>query len=228
MSRSTALLAAVLLGMFGLHAFARETRLLSAHEPWAVDGHFARGGVHPISDGTALARSEAIGTSPLLWGSFVGDDVHTGTLRSPPFEAPSLLALFVTGYPAAPGNSLFLQRERDGARHPLSTSSPGQSWREARFWLPGGFRGESVRLVVVDEATRARSWLGVSTPRAITAAAWVGHWIDETSPVPTAALALFCIAPPLLFSARRSLAWRRWYCSRCRACRRRRSPRRTL
>jgi hypothetical protein len=193
--RPASLLAALLLGWAALHLLATETPVVDARTGWQVEGHFAPGGIFPISDESTLARSPVFEASTPLWGSFAGDERHTGLLRSPSFEAPRFLGLFVTGYPRSTGISLFLERNSDGLRYPLRVASPGPIWRDARFALPRGFRGEDVRLVAIDEAKQQDGWLGLAMPRALSSGAWLVGWMRDRSPIsPGRGFALLLLA----------------------------------
>lgn len=138
--------------------------IISDHSGYSVVGDFARDGTFPLkndSDQIIKSLSENIA----LWGSWTGEDSHLGQLRSPTFEAPAILSLFVAGYPHNRGNELFVENIQTHEKLNLKvTELPGERWIEKKWILPNSWWGSSIQVVAIDGATEVAGWLGVSTP----------------------------------------------------------------
>ncbi|MBV9302305.1 MAG: hypothetical protein JOY62_18110 [Acidobacteriaceae bacterium] len=146
----------------------RARTLISPSGQWKISGKFIPHGVYPT---TKLESSVKPGElkDMIFWGSWAGDDRNTGELVSPVFRAPSILELYVSGYPSKPRNGIFLEREDTHARQQLLLSTnlePGERWVKLDWMLPSSLSGKNIHLVAVDNETAPGGWLGVSTPRA--------------------------------------------------------------
>ena len=101
-----------------------------------------------------------------VWGSFCGkgnDDV--GRAESEEFVAPSVLNLYLAGYPGLPGRRLILKNVASGEERELTpVSTPKEEWRFNSLPVPSEWLGQRVRLVAEDEATGPFGWLGFSQP----------------------------------------------------------------
>jgi len=162
----------------GLAAFlpARASNLVAEPTGWTTQGCF-----NPVaSNGESsfnyqFSAHERVGVN--LWKSRCGDDADTGELRSPSFEAPVVLELFIAGHIGAPdmsGLQLFLEREEDHRRIPLKVwRAPIDRWMKVHWWVPVELRGKTVRFVAVDQQGGLGGWLGVSNPRQLSVVNYV-------------------------------------------------------
>ena len=126
--------------------------------PAKTAGSFQRDGEFP---GEPLAGAHGLRT----WGSWGGDDLHTGRLELGPFPAPSTLRFAAGGYPARAGNQLYVERTDPKARLPVATGPDiGERWRMLEFVPPADWIGRPVVLVADDAATQIGGWLAVSEP----------------------------------------------------------------
>lgn len=144
--------------------FSSEYPLVTENKNWSVTGQFTINGTYP-SDRSEIKSIVSRSKDIVLWGSWTGDDKHTGKLVSPAFKAPTILSLFVAGYPNASGNELFLERIDDRQRLMLKVVDPHEHWEDNKWLLPFSWRGTKIRLVAIDGATAPAGWLGVSSPR---------------------------------------------------------------
>ena len=133
---------------------------------YTVTDDFAVDGTFPIAP-KQVKSLRAQASDILLWGSWTGDDAHTGKLISPAFSAPRILSLFVAGYPNAPNNQLMLRQVDTGIEIPFVLSDPRESWQRISTTLPANWRGSRVQIVAVDGETGLAGWLGVSSPLSI-------------------------------------------------------------
>src|SRR4028118_1726916 len=101
---------ALLIISIGLLSILKLERvLLPEKTSYSITGDFAADGSFPPNSSLAT-DIKSHNKNLILWGSWTGDDKHTGKLVSPAFKAPTILDLFVTGYPNVPGNELFLEK----------------------------------------------------------------------------------------------------------------------
>ena len=136
----------------GDHAPALPSLPVQASGSFQRDGHFPG---EPFPAGGALRT----------WGSWSGDDVHTGRLELGPFPCPARLRLAVGGYPGRPGNTLVLEHPASGTRLPVPAPADiGERWRTTELVPPSAWLGQPVRLVATDEARQLGGWLALSEP----------------------------------------------------------------
>ena len=155
---------ALLIISIGLLSILKIERVsLPEKTSYSITGNFAADGSFPPNDSLAT-DIKSHNKNLILWGSWTGDDKHTGKLVSPAFKAPSILTLFVTGYPNLPGNELFLEQIDTKDKLKLKTGNPGEKWINTKWILPDKWRGSMIRLVAIDNATVVTGWLGVSSP----------------------------------------------------------------
>jgi hypothetical protein len=148
---------------------ARTRNLIPKGAEWKTTGKFVVQGVYPSTKLDAGVKVDAL-RNVVFWGSWAGDDRNTGELISPTFRAPSILEMFVAGYPTKSGNGIFLEREDTHARMPVRIPAyfePREHWEELYWMLPSGWREKAVRLIAVDQETGSGGWLGISSPRAL-------------------------------------------------------------
>lgn len=96
------------------------------------------------------------------WRSYCSaGDNDTGWMASQPFIARSKLPLYVTGYPGSPEIRLALQNLNTLRQLPLQFDTvPAETWRLYYFPLPPEWKGQPVRLLAEDRATRPGGWVG--------------------------------------------------------------------
>jgi hypothetical protein len=124
----------------------------------ATEGGFARDGHFPGErlDGAGALR---------FWGSWSGDDAHTGRLALGPFPAPVTLRFAVGGYPTRPGNALWIERVDTLERQAITlVTDIGERWRREEVHLPAGWVGAPVRIVAQDDARQLGGWFALSEP----------------------------------------------------------------
>jgi len=160
-NRRVAAVAIALLACLALQLAVVITRQISpafTELPAKTAGSFQRDGEFP---GEPLAGAHGLRT----WGSWGGDDVKTGRLELGPFPAPPTLRFAAGGYPARPGNGLYLERADTQARLPVATGNDiGERWRMLEVVPPTDWIGRPVRLVAEDAARQIGGWLAVSEP----------------------------------------------------------------
>jgi hypothetical protein len=118
---------------------------------------FCRDGAYP--------KTAWQGSSPppgiVVWGSFcqAGDNT-TGWMATNQFVADSYLSLYLAGYPGSLGVRLALENLQTGRQLPLQVEPfPRESWHLYQFPLPHEWKGQAVRLLAEDSATRPAGWL---------------------------------------------------------------------
>jgi hypothetical protein len=102
----------------------------------------------------------------VVWGSFCqsGDD-GTGWMASGAVTAGSFLSVYLAGYPGSLNVRLAVENLQTGRQLPLEVeNAPGDSWRLFHFPLPSQWRGQPVRLLVEDHATKPLGWVGFTEP----------------------------------------------------------------
>jgi hypothetical protein len=148
--------------------------LISGESGYSVTGDFAVEGHPPIRDSHVRANQDLV-----LWGSWMGDAKHTGQLISPVFKAPSILSLFLSGYPDTSRNALFVERTDTQTRLKLKAGRIGENWVDLKWTLPTSWHGKPIRIVAIDEDTTVPiGWFGISSPRAIN---WFGYVRSQLS-----------------------------------------------
>ena len=158
--RSALAASSVLVAAWG----ANLIRQTEQHAP-AMPGLAARTAGSFQRDGHFPGEPFVLGASLRTWGSWSGDDAHTGRLELGPFPAPTHLRLAVGGYPGRPGNSLHLEHPASGTRIPIPVPADiGERWRTAELSLPSGWLGQPVLLVAHDDARQLGGWLALSEP----------------------------------------------------------------
>lgn len=160
---SFAAAALVLLGNFALRV--PHNRPLLAPSDYQVSGSFVPNGA-PAT--TRWLRNEekqpAFGSSPAAGR-------EGGNLASQLFAAPARLELFLSGYPSAQGNQLFLQTAATDEKLILQIADdPGEEWRRYSWRLPASWQGRQVRLLAENHSTAMQGWFGLTLPRGHTAA----------------------------------------------------------
>lgn len=109
----------------------------------------------------------------------------TGSLTSPPFQAPRILSVLTGGFPGEPDNRLFLEQVATQERLNLQSGRPGNRWLQAHWRIPRSWQGKAVRLVAVDGATREDGgWIGLSTPLAVSEQSLLRHQFFSLGLVP--------------------------------------------
>ncbi|MES2696238.1 MAG: hypothetical protein V4773_22390 [Verrucomicrobiota bacterium] len=127
--------------------------------PSQIEGSFTRDGQYP---GEALANAFDVRS----WGSWSGDDAHTGVIRFGPLRAPARLRVAFSGYPLNQGIQLFLERTDTKARLPIYTENVGERWQVKIFTIPADWIEQEVVFTAVDNSTAMYGWMGVSEPLA--------------------------------------------------------------
>ena len=198
---SFALLIFLLIGVFSLTPeFAASHNLVSDRSSYSIEGNFEIDGTFPINE-KSVARSRKQYEDILLWGSWAGDDSHTGKLLSPAFAPPKILSLFVAGYPNSPGNQLYLERIDTKERLPFVLKDPGEDWVKVCIALPVTWRDRKVQIVAIDDATSIAGWLGVSSPLSESTLGMLCAQIASTLIVPIYAIHfLLFLLPGLLLA----------------------------
>ena len=84
-----------------LHFGARSRNPIPKAAKWKTTGKFVVQGVYPSTKFDVGVNVGAL-SDMIFWGSWAGDDRNTGELASPTFRAPSILGMFVAGYPTKP------------------------------------------------------------------------------------------------------------------------------
>ncbi len=104
---------------------------------------------------------------PVRWGSWSGNEAHTGVWHSAPFEVRArYLVIPVIGYPHRDGNRLIIEPvDRSGRVIVYTDANPGEQWGR---WIVDmrGMEGQKVRLAAVDGATDWGGWFGFGAPYA--------------------------------------------------------------
>lgn len=147
-----------------ISVFSSEHTLVTGSTNWSVTGQFTINGSYPSNESeisSIISRNKDI----VLWGSWSGDDKHSGELISPAFKAPTILSMFVAGYPNVSGNELFLERIDNHQRLTLKALDPLERWADIKWLLPPNWRGTKIRLVAIDGTIEPGGWLGISSPR---------------------------------------------------------------
>jgi hypothetical protein len=130
---------------------------------WSVIGGFTINGEYN-SDKKELTPVLKHSKEIKLWASWSGSDKNTGTLVSKVFNAPGKIGLFIVGYPNFIGNQLYLEQVSTKKRLTVTSENPTEYWKESWITMPDNWVNTKVRVVAVDNTTRMRGWLGVSTP----------------------------------------------------------------
>jgi hypothetical protein len=130
-------------------------------------GGFVREGEYPTTTGVDRLLGDR-------YGSWSGDDAHTGTLVSSAFVAGPGLEFSVAGYPSHAGLALYLTNERTGERLALvkPPPDPREVWTLWTFRLPHAWRGATVRFHADDRSTAHEGWVGVADVRTSSLAGW--------------------------------------------------------
>lgn len=102
----------------------------------------------------------------VAWGSYCGlGDNGTGWMASKPVAAGSYLTLYLAGYPGSADVRLAVENVQTGRQLPLQVAiAPGETWRLYHFPLPFQWKGQLVRLLAEDGATRPAGWFGFTEP----------------------------------------------------------------
>lgn len=151
-----ALLACAAAG-FGV-VLAREDAAAQVPISSAVTGVFTPDGQYStVGTFTVAPKARA-------WGSWAGTDTNRGTLTLGPFTAQRRLAFGVAGYPKNEDNGIYLERTSTGERLRLPIENVGETWRWFEFVPFDDWRGESVRLIAIDDAGGWGGWLAVTEP----------------------------------------------------------------
>lgn len=157
LSKRTVLLAAIL-GCTALGVVRSATRLLpSQRETYKATASSAFTVHHGDKASGPLAGLN-------YWSSFDQGAREGGTVSIGPFPAPDHLRFAVRGYPAAPGNKIFLELEFTKFRIPIMMENTGASWHVVDFDLPLGWRGWRISLNAVSGADSATSGFEISQP----------------------------------------------------------------
>jgi len=150
--------------------------LISRDADWQVNGTFVSDdSVYPSTGSLQGDNSKGITNKDLqLWRSWAGDDRNTGTIVSPDFRAPSILSMFLSGYPSTNGNKIFLERVDTKEKLELKSRELSETWVDMRWLLPPDWHGVQVHLVAIDGSQKRSdwlsgkgAWLGISSPRSI-------------------------------------------------------------
>ncbi|UBF28438.1 hypothetical protein K9N68_11520 [Kovacikia minuta CCNUW1] len=170
------ILAFILFGI-GASFFSKQDHVLvPGTSSYTITGEFAIKGT-PTLRRKSVKAVEALskGKDIVLWGSWVGDGKKTGEIVSPVFKAPTILSLFISGYPTAEslfapgypsktGNQIFLQRTDTREKLRLKVGTPGNQWKEISWILPASWRGQPIQLVAIDKMVDPSGWIGISSP----------------------------------------------------------------
>ena len=100
------------------------------------------------------------------WGSFCenGND-NMGRLESQEFLAPSVLNLYLAGYPGLPGRRLILKNVQSGEETELRPQAvPEEEWRQDNLPVPPDWIGKPVRFIAEDRSTGGSGWLALTLP----------------------------------------------------------------
>jgi hypothetical protein len=143
-------LAALLLAILGLAVVCS-----APHDvPFSGTGAFRPGGAYTGTD-VHDVRSVAYGT----WS---GDDANRGRARSVPFRAGPIFSLKVAGGTSRPDETIELVRA-DGATLTLRDATDAGERYAARYVvLPPSWWFQRVRVVVTDDGSGTRGWIGVA------------------------------------------------------------------
>lgn len=100
------------------------------------------------------------------WGSYCSErDSGKGILITSSFRAPSVLRLYLAGYPTNSGVSLRIEKPFDGTSFLIWPSrEPHENWRLNEFSLPPSWLNSPVRLVAQDEKNGPGGWIALSEP----------------------------------------------------------------
>lgn len=170
-----------------------EQVLLPATATYQTTQHFTPQGIPDLRQPPALKATPDI----TLWGTW--DETKTpgeDHWISPPFPAPWLLGLWLSGWPSALGNQIVLQRVDTHTELPLKTSLPGTKWQLVRWILPPDWWGQLVQLRADDRNSNPTDWFGLSSPLAGSVWTWLRSPIGGLNVVPAYGLqmALLLIA----------------------------------
>lgn len=144
----------VLLCLCVLRGFAE------AEEP-VMSGGFAPEGAYVGCVWPAPGRPAGLAT----WGSHLGRDDHTGEFVSAPFILEGPFSVYLAGYPGSQNNRLEIRVEGEHTVFPIVLHlQPGERWERITIQPPAHWRGRTVRLHAVDNATEPRGWLALSSP----------------------------------------------------------------
>ena len=159
------LVAFLMLGIIFISAFevAGNRALSTSYFQYEIVGSFsAKNG---FSDEDSHQNFRERYPELLFFDSRTNNLKDTGTLISPVFQAPTILSLFVAGYPKRSGNKLFIKQLNKDRFFTLNISSnPGQKWDERSWILPANFRGQPIQFFAIDNSSGEKNWLGVSSP----------------------------------------------------------------
>ena len=119
-----------------------------------------------------------------IWGSFCEKaDDNVGRAESQDFIAPSLLHLYLSGYPGLPGRRLFLKNKENGQELDLNPQSQaGSEWRYTALPVATEWIGKRVQLIAEDTATGPFGWLAFSMPVVAPSTQLVSSHIDTHAP----------------------------------------------
>ena len=127
---------------------------------WKVDAGFLNNGEPGKNDlpGSVLNSPER-----MFWRSWSPQkNASRGRLESAAFKpAGSTIALPVVGYPAAPGNLLYLENQKTRERLTFHFGNAHETWQELVIRIPDKWRRKPLKIVA---ESGDRAYMGVGTP----------------------------------------------------------------
>ena len=101
-----------------------------------------------------------------VWGSYCSfGDANVGRIELQEFLAPSVLKLYLAGYPGWPGRRLVLKNVQSGVENELQPPTmPGDEWQFNSLPVPPEWIGKPVQLIADDSVAGNQGWLAFSLP----------------------------------------------------------------
>lgn len=175
------LLLATLLILGHVSSQNSERVLVASTATYQTSQHFTQQGIPDLRRPPALKAIPDL----TLWGTWDPNQIPVEEhWISPPFSAPWLLGLWLSGWPSASGNQMVLQRVDTQTQLPLKLSNPGPKWQLVRWILPLDWWGQPVQLRATDRNSNANDWFGLSSPLAGSGWTWLRSPIGVLTVVP--------------------------------------------
>ena len=140
--------------------------LLPAIDDYSVTGKFAIRETYPIDINSLESVNKSYPNIP-LWGSWVGSDANTGKIVSSEFVAPDAIQIFLAGYPSKSQINIYLENSSTKEKISLEANDSGEKWISKYWILPTSWKGNTIRLVAIDDDRDIGGWVGLSSPIAI-------------------------------------------------------------
>lgn len=146
---------------------SQRTPLVSANN-WIYNGFYPNG--EPgATDLPPIIRKNPDTRFWRSWSPETG--VSSGKIVTTPFlPISNILSVPMVGYPAFPGNTVYIENVRTGERQELRYGNLHENWQEYLFRVPRSWRGDLLR---VGAESKSSIYVGVGTPFSAPFSAWL-------------------------------------------------------